>query len=314
MLHHHALIDTCVWLNLVVDLDAEEIVNQLERLVNEKCFTLVVPTIIEEEFDRNKPDFAKKLAKRLSNQLKETLNCVKEYGEPAEKAALLPALRAFLARIAKLPITAEKMFERIERILRHHENKRIPPTSEQLEKAARRGCEKKAPFIFNKNSVADAVIVESFLEFVSKHGGGHDGTFSFVTVNKSDFCDLTDKRIPHPELGEPFSSGKVRFSINIADEINALVNTLLPAERRSELLIPNAIVQHVDSWRRAKKRRKKKGQGIELTCPHCRQRGWNTSADTPRYTAAGLFGKFVRNVDSNGTRVTSSIESRFSRE
>lgn len=261
--HHHLLIDTCVWLNLSIDPVAEEIVEQLEQLVNIESFTLVVPAIIEEEFERHKPEHAKKLASKLSSRVRETLKYARQFNGPEENEVLLPALETFIVRIEQVSTAAEKMIERIDKILRHPDNKRITSSSDLLEKTVRRGCDKKAPFINNKNSVADAVILESFLEFISKHAENHNCTFSFVTVNTNDFSDRKDNRKPHPELGEPFSSGEVRFSINIADEINTLVNTLLPADTRSKNLLSNEIIQHVYSWPDA---------GLNLSiCPRCKE-------------------------------------------
>ena len=98
MSHHHLLIDTCVWLNLAIDPAAADIVSLLEQLVSAKSFTLVVPKIIEDEFDRHKSQCAARLGTKLSDRVKETLKFVKDFGEPKDKSILLPALESFLTR------------------------------------------------------------------------------------------------------------------------------------------------------------------------------------------------------------------------
>jgi hypothetical protein len=246
MPHHHALIDTCVWLDLAIDPAANEVVVLLEKLVQDEAFTLVVPSIIEEEFDRNKVRCAEDLALRLSKRVQETLKYAREFGESENNTILVPALETFRDLIKQVPAGAEKLVSRLNHVLRHPDNKRIPTSSKILERAARRGCEKRAPFISNKNNVADAVILESFLEFFSEHETD-SCTFSFVTANKSDFCDLKDNRKPHPDLDKSFSSGAVRFSINIAEEINAIVNSCLPVDARSGMLLSDEVVRHVAS-------------------------------------------------------------------
>jgi hypothetical protein len=263
MVRHYALIDTCIWLDLAIDPVADEIATSLEQLLDSTHLSLVVPAIIEEEFDRHKDDCAEKLALRLSKRVQETFKYVQQFGDPAGKTELLAALEQFKNRIAQVECAADMMIQRIEIMLRHPENKRIPHSSRLYELAARRGCEKIAPFIENKNSVADAVILESFLEFHAMQEGEEGCTFSFVTANKSDFCGLKDKRNPHPALGEPFTSGKVRFSINIAEELNTLSKTILPPGNQKVKEISKEAISRVNEW---------PGIGINLTrCPECKE-------------------------------------------
>ena len=129
-----------------------------------------------------------------------------------------------------------KVVKRAEHLLHHKSNIVIKTSSKILELSAKRGCEKKAPFSSGRNSVADAVILESFLEFLSKHKMlGKVCSFSFVSSNTSDFCDPKDKRKPHPQLrGDLTKEGVrlVRFSINIADEINWIIENLRPPKTK----------------------------------------------------------------------------------
>lgn len=244
---HHTLLDTCIWLDLAADPQAAEIIDRIDDLIATTQFRLVVPQITREEFDRHKGTYAEKLAQSLKSRVKETTGLVKKYAPEAGKAELLAGLNGFLLHVGDVSKAAGLHLTRIEKLLDHAETKKLESSEEILRKAAERGVRKQAPFQGNKNSVADAVILEAYLAFHSRHKPDHC-TFSFVTVNKSDFADQKDQRRPHPELGEPFSSGAIRYCINLAEEVNRLTDELPPAPQREKQHLPEAVVRRVDEW------------------------------------------------------------------
>jgi hypothetical protein len=82
-------------------------------------------------------------------------------------------------------------------------------------RAAERALAGKAPCHHaNKNSVADAVIVETYFECVQAGDAGQ--RFAFVTHNTQDFSD-TDHRMAHPDIANRFSRIKSLYFINLAD-------------------------------------------------------------------------------------------------
>jgi hypothetical protein len=56
------LIDTCVWLDLAKDHQQQPILTALEELIRQGDISLIVPRIIVDEFDRNKPVLLKRAA------------------------------------------------------------------------------------------------------------------------------------------------------------------------------------------------------------------------------------------------------------
>lgn len=282
---HHALIDTCVWLDLASDLAADEIVARLEDLIATTRFRLVVPQVIREEFDRHKADCAKKLAKRMSDRVKETIRFANQYGEAGSKAALVAGLEAFLKRIGDISNGAAKVVAAIETLLDNPESRRLETTSDLLRRAAQRGYEKKAPFASGKNSVADAIILESYLDFYHRHDQGQC-SFGFVTLNKSDFADPKDERRPHPDLGEPFTTSAIRYSINLAEEINRLTKELPAAPKREKKLLSEAIVSRFNVW--------PGDDNSPGVCPSCGERalvdgGWRGYTWHKRCAKCGRF-------------------------
>jgi len=244
---HHTFIDTCVWIDLASDPSADEIIARLEDLIATTHFRLVVPQVTKEEFDRHKADCTEKLAKRLSVRVNETIRYAKQYAEESTKADLIARLELFSKRIEVAANAASQIVSRIEKLLDSHETKKLETSDEVLSRAARRGYDKKAPFASNKNSTADAIILESLLDFFHRHQAGRC-SFSFVTLNKSDFADPKDHRLPHADLGEPFTAGTIKYSINLAEEINRLTSELPPAPRREKRLLSEDIVRQVDYW------------------------------------------------------------------
>lgn len=267
---HHALLDTCVWLDLASDPSADEIIARLEDLIASTHFRLVVPQVVREEFDRHKVDCTERLSKRLSAKVTETIRYARQFAEEEKKSDLIAGLELFSKRIKVIANAASQIVGRIEKLLDIPETRKLETTDDLLNRAARRGYEKKAPFTSNKNSVADAIILESYLAFFHRHPRGQC-TFSFVTLNKSDFADPKDHRQPHPDLGEPFTDGTVKYAINLAEEINRLTNELPPAPKRQKKLLSEDIVQRVNYW-----------EGNQLhpgICPACGKRalvegGW----------------------------------------
>ena len=244
---HHALLDTCVWLDLATDVAADEIVARLEDLIATTHFRLVVPQVVREEFDRHKANRAKQLAKKMSDRVKETVQYVNQYGEAENTAALIEPLRLFAKRIGDVANAAAVVVAQVEALMNGGETRKLETTPELLSKAAQRGYEKKAPFASGKNSTADAIILEAYLAFYQRHEPGQC-TFSFITLNTSDFADPKDHRRPHPDLGEPFNTSAIRYSINLAEEINRLTTELPPAPKRDKKLLSEEIVRRIDLW------------------------------------------------------------------
>ena len=85
-------------------------------------------------------------------------------------------------------------------------------------RAADRALTKKAPY-GNKNSVADAILIEAFADVVKGKGTtGHQ--FGFVTHNKNDFSQPDgDHRQHHPDFDGIFTKRKVRYFTTLKDAL-----------------------------------------------------------------------------------------------
>ncbi|MDD3463175.1 MAG: PIN domain-containing protein [Sulfurospirillaceae bacterium] len=107
--------------------------------------------------------------------------------------------------------------EKINKILKHQNTINLQINDTQYKEVVEMGINKKAPFIKDKNSVADAVIICSFKNFAQ----AKNGECTLVTENTSDFSDIKDDRKIHPEI-RAFIGCEFDYSINIADVINQI--------------------------------------------------------------------------------------------
>lgn len=90
-------------------------------------------------------------------------------------------------------------------------SKRLDPTNRDRTRVVQRGLDKKAPLHLNKNSVADALLIEMFTSAVKRSRAKAD-EYWFVTSNYQDFSMPNgDRREPHPDLADIFSSDRTRY-------------------------------------------------------------------------------------------------------
>lgn len=107
------LIDTCVWLDLAKDPSSEPIINALTELIETGEIALHCPTLIQEEFAKNKERVAEVATQRLSQEFKRIRKVVDQFGEDDKKGEVLGTLDDIHH---KLPILTESVFRNIEYI------------------------------------------------------------------------------------------------------------------------------------------------------------------------------------------------------
>jgi hypothetical protein len=206
------LVDTCVWLDIAKSPNDEPILSSIETLVEQNVITLLAPEIITKEFARNKDRVRDDARKRLTQEFKKVRKAIELFGADQNKSAAIGALDDVNHR---LPILSEQIISSITRIEMLFQKSKISPITQAMhEQVGIRGLEKKAPFHKNKNSIADALLMEVFHEESNKPG--IDSSY-FVTLNINDFSSPTDGRLIHSDYAAYFADGKTTYTINIAD-------------------------------------------------------------------------------------------------
>jgi hypothetical protein len=214
------LVDTCVWLDLAKDQVQDKILDVVEELIRINELLLIVPQIILDEFNRNKARIIKENKQSLSVILKGAKEIVAKFGDPQKKQGVIDKLNDFDFKIPSINDLVVDSVNRIEKLLKR--SVIIQPTNEVKLCAAQRALDKKAPFHRGRNNFNDAVILETYAEYVRSNNSVGD-RFVFVTHNKKDFSIVNgNEKIPHNDIASYFSKIKSQYSINLAETVRRI--------------------------------------------------------------------------------------------
>ena len=232
----NVLIDTCVWLDLAQDPKQTPLLLVVENMVKDKLLNLIVPRIVE-EFHKNRARVAKASTRSLASHFQKVKEAVNKASTDAKKKkALLAELDDVNHKIPIIGGAAEGVLQRVDDLL---SKAAINETSNAAKlRAADRALHRKAPCHHeNKNSMADAIVIETYFEAVRAAKAGE--RFAFVTHNKNDFSVQNgNQKLPHPDLAGQFSKIKSMYSINLAELLRridpSLVSELMWGEQAWE--------------------------------------------------------------------------------
>jgi hypothetical protein len=216
-----ALIDTCVWLDLAKDRGQAPLLDLIDEMIRLEMLGLIVPRIVLEEFKRNKERVAQESSKGLSTHFRLVREAVNKVGGEKERLdSVLAHLDDVNHKIPLIGAEAATTLDRIQQLMERSEI--IEPSEGALLKAADRAISKRAPFHRNKNSMADAIIIETYAQALLQKPT--KGTrFAFVTHNKSDFsAEQGSQKTPHPDLADLFSPIKSLYFINLGEALRRI--------------------------------------------------------------------------------------------
>lgn len=211
----HILIDTSTWLDLAQDQKQGALLDSLEVMTKDKLVTLIVPRIVITEFEKNRGKVAERSRQSLSSHFKLVKDAIRKVeGNEEQKNMMIAYLSDMDHRVPLEGGIAETNLVRIEKLL--HAGTQVETTDALKARAAERALERKAPCHQDKNAMADAILVETYLEQIRTVKGRE--RFAFVTHNKKDFSDMDgDHRNPHPDLAGTFSKIKSLYYITLGD-------------------------------------------------------------------------------------------------
>jgi len=222
----NVLIDTCVWLDLAQDSKQVLLLLAVENMVEDKTLSLIVPRVVYDEFQKNRERVAKAGARSLAGHIQQVKEAVKKgEADTRRRRALLARLDDVNHRIPLIGGAAEGVLERIGQLFKEAT---ILETSDAVKlRAADRALNRQVPcHRDNKNSMADAIVIETYFEAVKAGKSGE--RFAFVTHNKSDFSVLNgDQRIPHPGLSTGFSKIRSLYCVNLAELLRRIQPSLV---------------------------------------------------------------------------------------
>lgn len=211
------LIDTSVWLDLAKDYRHQPTLQALQQMIDEGEVRVALPQQALEEFARNKEKIIKESGQSLNSTFKRVKDAVRQFGRAGENEAVLASLDDIGHRIAILGEAVNDSIREIESIFSKSQS--IPTTEAVMLRAARRAVDRKAPFHKSKNSIGDAILIETYRDLLA---GQDDGAVcAFVTHNKHDFSDIgADERKPHPDIADLFVDGKSSYALALGEVLS----------------------------------------------------------------------------------------------
>jgi hypothetical protein len=212
------LVDTCVWLDLAKDRRQLPLLDVIDEMIRLDMLSLIVPRLVLEEFQRNKQRVAEESRKGMSAHFHIVRDAVSKVG--GEKKQLEFVLSHLDDVNHKIPLIGGAVADSLDRIEELMGRAVIlEPSEPVMLTAAGRAVQKKAPFHHNKNSMADAVIIETYAQYL-REKPSRGTRFAFVTHNKNDFSvEQGNQKLPHPDIASLFSPIKSLYFINLSDAL-----------------------------------------------------------------------------------------------
>lgn len=196
-------VDTSTWLDLAKLRDGQKTIYTMTELIRDGELRLLVPPVVVEEFVRNRPRVESSITTSLADRLRSLRREVRDYSDGAH-AETRDALDELAHHAPIIGAMTTRNFDDIEALLKS--GVPVKHTDAERVKVVQRALEKRAPFHKNKNSVADALIIEGYATAVAEADLLQD-PHTFVTTNHEDFsAENGDRRLPHPDLSEIFAA------------------------------------------------------------------------------------------------------------
>jgi len=214
------LADTSVWLDLAKRRDGQRWIVPIRVLNFQNKLELLVPSVVIDEFERNRPRAEAAVTSSVLDRFRQLRKDLHEYGGDER----LEWLEEMSHQVPMVSSGTLQNFAEISELLRT--GSRLDPASAEIEAALNRGLEKKAPFHLNKNSAADALIIELYGAALRQAEYQQDA-HCFVTSNYLDFSTPNgDRREPHPDLAAFFMDQRSHYFYGVEGLDSTLVNTL----------------------------------------------------------------------------------------
>jgi hypothetical protein len=172
--------------------------------------------------------------RNVSSVLKRAKEILHQLGDPKREKAVVAVLAHLNEVDYRLPSLGESVAASIGRVEKLLAASSAIEVSEAAKvRAAERALTKKAPFHRERNSMADALLIETYGELVAAKEPHVQ--LGFVTHNTKDFSGLgADNREPHPDLAGYFSKTDSRYFISLSEALKriepALVSDLMLEE------------------------------------------------------------------------------------
>jgi hypothetical protein len=189
--------------------DGQKWIVPLRVLMFHNKLELLVPAVVIEEFDRNRPRLEAAVTTSVLDRLRQLRRELREFAGDQNEHVWLEETRQHIPLVNAM---APQNFREIDELLRN--GRILIPTDVEYGRVVKRGLDKKAPFSSDKNSVADALLIELYSSQLEQADSGD--AYCFVTSNHRDFSMPNgDHRQPHRDLADLFPGQQSRYLYQI---------------------------------------------------------------------------------------------------
>lgn len=219
------LIDTCVWLDLVKDHRQLPLIEAIAALIAEDDVELILPTIIVEEFARNKDRVVGDSKRSLSSHFRLVRDAIVQFAPAEGRDATISQLNEVDHRIATGGEAVNEAVGLIEGLF--SSVPQIELSDAVKARAADRAIKKIAPFHRQRNGIDDAILIETYADALAARQSADD-VYGFVTHNIHDFSDKGgDTRLPHPDLAGLFDGTSSRYVTSLGPLLGEFAEELV---------------------------------------------------------------------------------------
>jgi PIN domain len=200
------LLDTSVLLDLAQRRDGQKWIVPMRVLIHQGHLQLLVPALIIDEFERNRPRAEHAVTARVRERFRLLRSDLDAYASDDQRSQWIEEIAHHIPLVSAMTL---RNFSEISELLQA--GRVISPTNLDYERVVQRGLQKKAPLYLDKNSVADTLLIELYASVVKRSRAKKD-QYWFATSNYQDFSVPNgDRRLPHPDLSELFSDDRCRY-------------------------------------------------------------------------------------------------------
>jgi hypothetical protein len=210
------ILDTNIWITFVAKNTPTGLLEQLKSKKDKFEIILLSNEIILNEWLRNK----EQTIKDVTNSIKGSFNSAKkiaDYFDDQNKIDYLNFIDSILGKEQQKIDLAIKRVEETEILLRNCEM--TPITDEMKLKITDWALAKKAPFKKKDNSVGDALILLSSVEYQKTKTIGITDSI-FVSFNHDDYADGKNTDVIHEDLQELIAGANMTYKRNIGEALN----------------------------------------------------------------------------------------------
>ncbi len=222
------VLDTNIWIAHIAKNWPSGIIDVIKKKKESGEIILLSNEIIIQEWNRNKETTLKDLEKKADAVFVTTEKVFESYSVKS-KGRYSDLIEDFLSHRNYFKESAKQHIDKTEQLL--NECEIIPVTDKMKIRATEWALEKKAPFIKNKNSVADALIIISAAEYLEKKSIGITDSI-FVSFNSEEFSSKKDKNEIHSDLKALLDEANMKFTRHLGEALS----------------LPNKMLKEIDEY------------------------------------------------------------------